>query len=205
MAPKNIKVLYFDARGRAEIIRLLLTAAGQSFEDVRFTKETWPAEKPKTPFGQLPVIELDGKRYAQSVAIATYIAREFGLYGKTNLDGLQIDQVVQLGMDFWGAAVKVFYESDEKKKAELFKNLKEVEAPKILAHFERLLKESGTGYFVGNSLTLADFFVYDIIYANAKRGALSIDGFPLLKELYKKVESNNNIKAYLSKRKETEN
>ncbi|KAH9508185.1 Glutathione S-transferase 7 [Bulinus truncatus] len=197
MAPKNIKIIYFDARGRAEVCRIILAAAGQSWDDVRHTKETWPTEKPNTPFGQLPVLEIDGKRYAQSIAMANYCAREF--------DGLQIDQVVQLGNDFLSAAVKAFYESDENKKAELLKNLKEVEAPKYLTFFERLLKESGTGYFVGNSLTLADIYVYDLIYSFSKRGQLTTDGYPHLQELTKIVESNDKIKKYLASRKDTEN
>ncbi|KAI8798287.1 glutathione S-transferase 7 [Biomphalaria glabrata] len=205
MAPKNIKILYFDARGRGEISRLVLAAAGQKFEDVRFTRETWPAEKPNTPFGQLPVLEIDGKRYAQSVAISTYLAREFGFYGKTNLDGLQIDQVIQLGVDFWNAATKYFMESDAKKKEELLKNLKDVETPKYLTFFEKLLKDNKTGYFVGSGLTLADLFVYDLMYFLKKQNMLPSQGFPGLQELYNKVVSNNNIKAYLAQRKETEN
>ena len=39
------KVNYFDARGRAEIIRLILTQAGQEFVDNRFSGEQWAKEK----------------------------------------------------------------------------------------------------------------------------------------------------------------
>ena len=37
---------YFDVRGLGEAIRLLFHYVGQSFEDVRFTHEQWPALKP---------------------------------------------------------------------------------------------------------------------------------------------------------------
>ena len=36
----SYKIVYFDGRGRAEISRLILTASGTQFEDVRVTD--WP-------------------------------------------------------------------------------------------------------------------------------------------------------------------
>ena len=33
--------MYFDARGRAEPARMMLTLAGQKFEDFRFSDEEW--------------------------------------------------------------------------------------------------------------------------------------------------------------------
>jgi len=203
MTLKNVKLIYFDTRGRAEPIRLILTLAGVKFEDVRLTPEAWAAEKPNAPFGQLPILEVDGNKYTQTVAIVNYLARETGLYGKTNLDSLKIDQIIQLTVDFINIGGKALFEKDEAKKAELFKNFKEVEAPKFLGFFEKLLKESGTGYFVGNSLTAADILVYEYISNFIQRKALSTEGYPLLQALFKKVESNEKIKAYLSTRKET--
>ncbi|KAH9508180.1 Glutathione S-transferase 1 [Bulinus truncatus] len=204
MAPKNIKLTYFNGRGRAEVSRLVLAVAGQKYEDVRLAGDQWAALKPKTPFGQLPVLEVDGKSFGQSLAIATYLAREFNLYGKTNLDGLKIDQVVQLCTDFQNAGSKAYYEKDEAKKAELLKNLKEVEAPKYLGFFEKLLKENGSGYFVGSSLTLADLLVYDLVFNYQQRSAVNTEGYPLLQAFYKKVDNHDKIKAYVSKRPNTE-
>lgn len=45
MAPK-LKLIYFNARGRAEVSRLLLALGGQEYEDVRIQIENWPQEKP---------------------------------------------------------------------------------------------------------------------------------------------------------------
>ena len=42
----KIKLIYFDARGRAELSRLILAQAGQEYEDVRVKKEEWPSMKP---------------------------------------------------------------------------------------------------------------------------------------------------------------
>ena len=42
----NIKLVYFDTAGRAEISRLILAQAGVKYEDKRVTKEEWAAMKP---------------------------------------------------------------------------------------------------------------------------------------------------------------
>ena len=50
--------------------------------------------KPTTPFGQLPLLEVDGELISESVAIARYCAREFGLAGKTTFESAQADEIV---------------------------------------------------------------------------------------------------------------
>ena len=91
----SYKVIYFNGRGRAELARLLLAAAGQQYEDVRFEKEKWPEHKASTPFGQVPVLEVTegGKtlKLSQSLAIARFLARRFNLDGKTDFDKAEVD------------------------------------------------------------------------------------------------------------------
>lgn len=48
-----------------------------------------------TPFGQLPILEIDGKPYCQSVPICRYLAKQMDLIGETDLDALQIDSIVE--------------------------------------------------------------------------------------------------------------
>ena len=39
------KLYYFDARGRAEVVRLSFVAANMEYEDIRLTREEWVKEK----------------------------------------------------------------------------------------------------------------------------------------------------------------
>ncbi len=71
------RLIYFDFAGsRGEECRIALHLAGVDFEDVRIRSAEWPALKPKTPFGSLPILEIPGKPpLAQSNAILVYIGR----------------------------------------------------------------------------------------------------------------------------------
>lgn len=70
----NYKLYYFNARGRAELIRLIFATAAQEFEDIRFEMNEWPEYKKKAPLGQAPFLEMiDDKdrvfRLGQSLSI----------------------------------------------------------------------------------------------------------------------------------------
>ena len=91
-------VVYFPARGRAELVRLTLAAAGQEWTEQVITGENLADFKKtdKCLFGQVPVL-LDGeKAIAQSVAMARYVARKHDLLG-------ELDQSVTADMilDHW--------------------------------------------------------------------------------------------------------
>lgn len=50
--------------------------------------------------GQMPVLEVDGKRVHQSLAMCRYIAKQAGLAGADALEDLQIDAIVDTINDF---------------------------------------------------------------------------------------------------------
>ncbi|MGE3543686.1 MAG: glutathione S-transferase N-terminal domain-containing protein, partial [Kofleriaceae bacterium] len=78
----NVKLTYFDAPvSRGEECRLALHLAGVAFHDNRIKGADWPAIKPTTPFGAMPVLEIGGKPpLAQSNAILVLIGRRHGLH-----------------------------------------------------------------------------------------------------------------------------
>ena len=78
-------ITYFPARGRAEIFRLVLVAAGVEWEENTVGGDDLAKLKASgtLPFGQLPVYEDENIRLAQSITIARYLARKYGFFGKT--------------------------------------------------------------------------------------------------------------------------
>lgn len=52
------------------------------------------------PMGQMPVLEVDGKRVHQSISMARYLAKQVNLSGADPWEDLQIDIVVDTINDF---------------------------------------------------------------------------------------------------------
>jgi len=216
MAPKYV-LIYFDVRGRAEATRLLFKVAGVEFEDRRMTFEEWGKQKEqwksagKLPFGQLPLLEVDGVLLAQSIAIARFVANEFGLTPPTNWGKAQADMTVDGCADFAQKITPSRFEKDEVKKAQLEEEAKAV-TPGFLKCFEDLLRANngGKGYFVGDKLTYADISVFNTLnYAWFDPGnPLSTPGelkkFPLLAEHYERIMNIPAIKNWLKERPVTQ-
>merc|ERR1739845_63204 len=68
----------------------------QAFEDKRIAFEDWPAMKPTTPNGTLPIFEVNGQTWTQSGAADRYFGQHFDMYPKDLLERFACDEV--LGM-----------------------------------------------------------------------------------------------------------
>jgi hypothetical protein len=55
--------------------------------------------KSNTPFGQLPILEVDGKQISQSCAMARYLARQYKLAGKDALEEAYVDSIADYHKD----------------------------------------------------------------------------------------------------------
>jgi glutathione S-transferase len=96
----KLKLTYFNFEGVAEKVRLAMKIGGLAFEDVRIDFPSWPALKPKTPYGQVPLLEIDdGPPITQSFAMLRYVGRLTGLYPEDPVLAMQIDEVCGLQED----------------------------------------------------------------------------------------------------------
>ncbi|RUS87281.1 hypothetical protein EGW08_004961 [Elysia chlorotica] len=202
MAPQ-VKLVYFDARGRAELLRLILHQSGVKFEDQRVTFADWPALKPKMPFSSLPFLEIDGKAYNESMCLCRFAARRHNLIGKTDVDALYVDQILTQSDELRTKQIKIKFNKDEAEKATLAKAYAEEQLPQFLGNMEKRLKDNKTGFFIGSAITMAELAIYDITENDLKENAKLLDKYPMLAAVRKTVESQPNLKDYLKNRKDT--
>ena len=117
------KLTYFNGRGRAELIRLVLAQAGVQYEDHRIVGEDWKDLKPKTPFGTVPILEVDGKTLGGSIPIAVFLAQRHGLAGANDFENAEIAGIMDCLGDLMLGLMAMLFEKDEAHKAELKKKL----------------------------------------------------------------------------------
>ncbi|XP_078702009.1 hematopoietic prostaglandin D synthase-like [Branchiostoma floridae x Branchiostoma belcheri] len=198
----SYKLTYFNGRGRAETIRLLFAAGGIQYEDVRIEGEQWPALKPNTPFGHLPILEVDGVTLSESVTIARFVAKRAGLVGEGDVQQARVDMVVDAVRDIFGKVAALFTEKDDTKKDELIKELAEKTLPTFSNGAEKLANPSG--YFIGDSLTWPDIeFYYVLDAAGGMCPGDLLNDKPNLTKVVANVKTNPGIAKWLENRPQT--
>ena len=193
---------YFAGNGRAVIPRAILCYAKADWTNHAFGHDEWAKIKKSglCEFEQVPVLEVDGKKYSQSHAITLYLGETFNLLGKDKEENYQINSLLlaedDINMDIW----KAIFNPDEAKKAELMKAALE-KFKFFLGKFEQRYVNLGKGkYFLGDKFTLADIIV--TCSTCSQCGMLKFEGVkdvvPTLYELIKRV-SENELKEFFEK------
>ena len=200
------KLYYFNARGGAEIIRLIFAQAGVAYEDVRLTSEQWAEFKPRTPYGAMPVLEVDGKMLGGSQPIARYLAKQFGMAGEDDFSSAILDGAVDASNDIMIRLMYLFMEKDDEKKAAIKKELEEKVAPRALGGLEKLASANNCadGWFYGPKMTYADIIFTQTMVWTLGFSPNILDKYPALKKLKASVESSPNIAKWIKERPVTE-
>jgi len=164
-----MKVHYFDGYGKGDMLRIALRQAGQEFEDVRYTQDTWKDAKAsgKFEFGQIPAVELpNGQVYAQSNSILRYIGRKFGFYSEDPYTAWRMDSTLDSVSDIQNAFYKCAFEQDaEKKKAALENFFGNVFPGWAGAMEKRIVANTSRQFFVGDKVSIADFALAGWMYS----------------------------------------
>nr|UQQ66583.1 glutathione S-transferase sigma 6 [Conogethes punctiferalis] len=194
----KVEFYYFPIKALGESIRLLLAYGGQKFEDNRVTLEKWPEYKPLTPFGQIPVLVIDGKQYTQSLAIGRYLGRKYGLSGADLEEDFEIDQNVDFINDIRAKAAVVAYEFDEQLKKKKHEDFSKNAYPGLLSKLNSIA-EKNNGHIALGKLTWADFIfagMFDYLKCMMQDSGLD-QKYPALKKVVDKVYALPQLQAYL--------
>ncbi|HKP56426.1 MAG TPA: glutathione S-transferase family protein [Polyangiales bacterium] len=195
------KLTYFDAPvSRGEECRLAFHVAGVDFEDNRIPGAAWGELKPKTPFGALPVLELEGRPpLAESNAILTLIGRRHGLHPEDLFEAARHEALLSHAESLRHQVTPSLRISDEVEKKKAREALATAYLPAWGASTERQL---GDGPFVaGKKLNVVDIKLYMIVrwFASGTVDhvpATVFAAFPKLTRLYEAVRDDARVKAW---------
>lgn len=188
----KIQLTYFPVEARAEPIRLALILSSTPFEDLTVAprSDEWKELKSKTPFGKLPVMQIDdGPMRAQSGAMLRWVGSHLSetLYPKDAM--FDIEEVLGLVDDMqtewaiWFTRMKrqpekfghskEYIESEEGKK--LVKNMCQKfmreSFPMYIRSFAKMIEKNGNKWVLqGDNPTIADcrLFAFLRVFSTGK-------------------------------------
>jgi glutathione S-transferase len=190
------ELTYFDIRGRAECIRLLLEEVAVAYEDRQITNAEWQQLKPRTPFGQVPLLRIGNIELVQTQAILRYLARAHGLSGDSETERTRCDIAVESIRDadhHLGAVV--WRPGFEENRRSIIEN----EFPDRLVPLERFFagNPAGAPFWAGASLTFADIVAFDYLENTEALFPGALSATEKLAEFRHRMAQRPNIKAYL--------
>lgn len=197
------KLIYFNGRGLAELVRWIFLQGDIPFTDERVDREDWPERKKTIPGGRLPILMVDGKPLWQSQAIARYAASLSSLMPKDLLNAAYCDafaeSVKELATDMF--KIKRSDKSEEEKE----KEIKEEYIPKVLEPFmEKINKRmSEKQWLVSDNITWADLAYGRIMEEMLKEFSAVLKKYPVAVAHAEKVHNLPKIKEWRAKRPET--
>lgn len=202
------ELLYFNIRGRAEQIRLLLEYTRTPYKDTSLTRDQWMSLKPTLPLGQLPLlIERSGAgevTIPQSVAIVRHLARTLDVYGTDERQRTMCDVIADTINDARTAFNRVAYYphflKDKEATAQYFRET----LPPVLPILSTLRAQSTSpeaGFFIGQTPTFADIMAFDTLDALLQVEPGCLDNHPDLQQFVRRVSELPDIAGYLARRR----
>ncbi|XP_059698743.1 glutathione S-transferase-like isoform X1 [Haemorhous mexicanus] len=193
------KLHYFNGRGRMEPIRWLLATAGVEFEESYLDKKEDLTKLQKDGsllFQQVPMVEIDGMKLVQTRAILNYIATKYNLYGKDMKERALIDMYVE-GMFDLNELLIMYVVQPADKKEEYFANMMDKAENRYFPVFEKVLKDHGKDFLVGNQLSRADVQLLEIILMVEECKPDILAKFPRLQSFKARLSNIPTIKKFL--------
>jgi glutathione S-transferase len=170
----KLRLHYLDTKALGEPIRLALFIGGIEFEDVRVSYEQVDQMRKlgQLPFGQVPVLEINGEVHGQSGSLLRWAGRQAGLYPEASalrcdaIEGALDDIRVAMRPHWYGHALgrdprtgQLLVPLSDEQRADTARLLRTDVLPPCFAQLESAL--GSRKYFCGDQLTFCDlsFFV----------------------------------------------
>ena len=197
----NIEIIYFSFPfWRAEVSRIALHLGDIPFINTQISREQFQKLKKEEalPFGQVPIMIVDGITVAQTGAIARYCGKLASLYPLDPLEAARVDQFIEGANDLTVAMWPSIWIKDAERRQAKRKEAVNVIIPKWFHFFEKSI----IGPYCTESFTIADIAMWRIlgwfcegILDQVPRDIL--DSYPKLKVLYKTVGANSKIQDWM--------
>lgn len=195
---EQVTLGYWDIRGLAHSIRLLLKAANVDFVDVTYeenNRETWYQVKSTLdlPLPNLPYL-IDGEvKLTQSLAILRYLGRKHNMAPLTEEQTIKCEVLELQLMDWTMEAFKLWSSNVDE-----YEEKKAAYEDTINSKLQLLEQYIEPGpYTLGDNLTYVDFLLYQFLDYQRRFIPALLTSSPTLRELMKQIESIEGVKSYL--------
>mmetsp|Transcript_3299 Transcript_3299/g.3262 ORF Transcript_3299/g.3262 Transcript_3299/m.3262 type:complete len:263 (+) Transcript_3299:68-856(+) len=217
MTEEAITVGYWSIRGLGAPLRMMVMFSGVPLNNVmydliekdgKYDGSCWFSVKPelkaRNPFINLPYV-IDGDNIiTQTNACFAYLGRRLDLWGNTDKEVTEVEQILCEIMDIRNDMVKYAYSPNDTHQ-ELLNQItgKNGSFQKLELWLENSVKQGHSGTFlVGNHATAPDFHLYEMIYqytflANCKGRSNILETFPRLSFFYESFAALPENQRYL--------
>ena len=180
-----IKLVYFKMRALAEAPQMLMRAYGIEYTYLMSWDhfgDQWSKVKPRVPFKQLPILELDnGIQIGQSIAILNYIETVKGLSIRDPEKAAEACAILQSSQELFAPlnpTVNFAVGEDFIAKRDAMRS----DLESRFFDLERYLNKYDGKYFVDDTPRAAEFACFHHLDLSKKLDPKLLDGFPRLME-----------------------
>ncbi|CAD5213745.1 unnamed protein product [Bursaphelenchus okinawaensis] len=199
------ELIYFPATGRAEVIRWCFHYGGIPFKDTRVPRDQWPSFKSNTkviPFGQVPILLIDGKPLGESHTITRYVAKLASLDGGPDpVKIAHIDQAYEMCRNFFDDTFEYYLVQNGVLQGDVQKLKREKFEPNVEKHFGKIKGLQKSSGFFGDTVTYADLFWGRVMEFYHEKNPEIIQKYPEFVELIKKVKGLSQLQNYFNSQK----
>merc|ERR1711942_626993 len=216
----NYTLHYFNGRGRAEILRMMMSMAGCKYNDKRYEFSDWDRCRNDFPSQYLPCLQMDnGDMMPETMSICRYLAREHGFYPKSQMDMFRCDYISDCFYEIMHDYMRYYHWKNGRFRYNMndygfggegncsnYDNYMQWRymntMNRIMPFMERTLcmRDGGSKFFMGDQMMFCDMMMYCCMEMMMMENESMMMKYAKLMSLYKRVAMDTKISSYLKSR-----